>query len=213
MFSFISKAQVKHFLDTIKYDLQQDKAMFLSLDGKNTLINDLNIKLFGLQVGYLYNRRTNLYIGYYGSYKNERKIIDNPSAINGHTDSNTVFETHGISYFNFGCEYYFHNSKKWRFSVPVGIGIGSGKTRRYVERMDGTNKYPVSIDSKRKAILPLDFGITANYKITWWCWVGLGVGSRITFAQTKYSGTYYSFGLSLRTGEIYRRFRTWYRSQ
>ncbi len=198
-------AQIRHMLDTIKYDLKQDREWFICLDGKNSVIGAQSTKLFGLQYGYLYNKRTNLFIGYYSSYNTQAQILDNPTALPGTRDSNTLFLKSEIAYLNFGCEYYFKNTKRWRMSFPVALGIGQGRDETYT-----TKKY---MGIEKKLMIPLDFGIYVNYKIKWWLWAGAGIGSRISFASTKYSGSYYTFGLSLRFGAMYDRVRTWYKDK
>lgn len=200
---FNVQAQLKHCLDTIRYDLKQNKSWFLSLDGKNSVIRDLRIKLFGLQFGYLYNKRTNLYIGYYGSYNNETQKVENNTSISASPDTNAVYVKYNIGYFNFGCEYYFHNSRKWRFSIPVALGIGMGSEQKFT-------KYK-NISQRSSTIMPLDFGLTASYKIKWWLWAGAGLGYRQTIGASKYGGAYYTFGLSLKFGEMYNRVNKWYK--
>ena len=189
--------------DSIKYDLQQDKSWFVCLDGKNSVIRDMRTKLFGLQLGYLYNHRTNLYIGYYSTDNHQTRIIENPSAQNGNTDSNTVFLKYNLAYFNFGCEYYFYNTEKWRMSFPVALGIGMGNDQTYTIKK--------TLVQHSKTVVPLDIGFTVNYKIKWWVWAGAGIGTRLSLASSKYNGPYYYMGLSLRTGEMYYRARAWYR--
>lgn len=181
----------------------------MSLDGKNSNIRDLKIKLFGLQAGYLYNKRTNVYIGFYSSYNKSNIIVENPTSITPKVDSNTVYENHQITYFNIGCEYYFYNSNKWRFSIPVALGLGVGNSKRFQTSSTKTT----ILSDKSSGIMPLDFGLTANYKITWWLWAGAGLGTRITFGASRYSAPYYSIGLSIRTGEIYNRAKKWYRER
>ncbi len=107
------QAQIRHMLDTIRHDLRQrPRSFFLSLDGKSSVIRDLKLKMFGLQAGHLYNRRTNIYIGYYTTLDNANRIYDNPTAKSPAFDSNTIYSTYGLAYFNLGCEYYFYNSRK-----------------------------------------------------------------------------------------------------
>ncbi|MEZ4805641.1 MAG: hypothetical protein R2852_09205 [Bacteroidia bacterium] len=182
----------------IKFDLKQEKKMFLGLDGKNSIILDFPIKLFGLQVGYTYNNRTNLYAGFYTSHR-DTGILSNPTG--GNTiDSNTILQKLKLTYINFGCEYNFHDTKKWRLSIPFAIGIGGGRTKLY--GIDGT------ISDKSYTVIPVEAGFNAKYKLTWWLWIGAGLGTRLSLASSKFNGSFYTFGLSIKTGEIYRRVKT-----
>lgn len=209
LFSVKSYAQLRGVIDSIRYDLRMDKSWFICLDGKNSIIRDLNIKLFGLQTGYTFNGRTNLYLGYYGSYNNERITLENPTAAAGKIDSNTVFARYRLSYFNFGCEYYFINSRKWRMSIPLAFGIGKGSDQKFKL----LNNKEHTFESSSSTVLPLDLGFYINYKIKWWVWAGAGLGTRFSINASAYSGSYYTFGLSLRFGEIYYRARAWYREK
>lgn len=186
-----------------------EKSWFICLDGKNSIIRDLNIKLFGLQTGYTFNGRTNLYLGYYGSYNRESLVIENPTAKTGATDSNTVFARYRLSYFNLGCEYNFVNSKKWRMSFPVGLGIGKG----YAEKYKVLRSKEKPFENKSSTVMPLELGFYINYKIKWWIWAGAGLGTRFSLNASQYSGSYYTYGLSIKFGEIYYRGRAWYREK
>jgi hypothetical protein len=200
-----SEAQVKHMFDTIRYDLKQrPKAFFLSLDGKTSIIRDLQLKMFGLQAGYLYNKRTNLYIGYYATLDNESRIYRNPTAGPDRTDSNTIYTVYGLAYFNLGCEYYFYNSRKWRLSFPVGLGIGVGW-----DKFSTQKKF---LEQQNSLVLPIEAGFNASYKLKWWIWLGAGIGTRLSLASGQYNGPFFTYGIQLKTGEIYRRTKKWVKS-
>lgn len=200
---FFCSGQIRHMFDSIKYDLKHSGSFFVSLDGKNSIIRDRPVKMFGFQAGLLFNKRTNLYAGYYASYKNTRTIY-NPTAAKGEVDSNTVDMRYRLEYLNIGCEYYFKDTRKWRFSIPFSIGLGAGRDIRYKKLGNDV------LSDKRHKVVPLELGFNARYKLFWWMWISGGLGTRLSLASTEYNGSYYTFGLSLRTGEIYNRFRAWY---
>lgn len=198
-----ASSQIRHMFDTIRHDLTHPKSMFVCLDGKNSVIRDMPVKLFGLQFGYTYNRRTNLFLGFYRSY-NLEKITENPSGGSPY-DSNTVWQRFRLSYFNMGCEYYFYNTPKWRFSLPFAIGLGGGQVRK--RKLNGV------FSDKHYTVLPVELGFTAGYKLTWWVWISGGIGTRVSLASSKFNGSYYYFGLSFRFGEIYNRAREMHKKQ
>jgi hypothetical protein len=199
-------AQVKHALDTIKYDLSKKGKFFIGLDGKNSIVGDLKVKMFGLQGGYLYNNRTSLYVGFYNSYANAVSIVENRTAPQGKTDSNTVYATYGMGYFNFGLEYMFHNSHKWRLSVPLAVGIGTGVYQKFT-------KNPTNIIYERHpGIVPIELSINASYKLKWWLWIGGGLGTRVSLTHShEFNGPFYTFGLQIKTGTIIRRAKEAYK--
>ena len=196
------KAQLnRHVIDTIKFDLKQKKKLYVSLDFKNTFVSDLSTKMFGLQLGYIFNKRTSLYIGYYAANR-ASKVVANPTALQGQTDSNTMYQNYGLNYSNFGIDYIFYNTKRWRFSIPLSIGLGSGYS--YLSSLKTT------FETTKTYVVPLEFALYGSYKITWWIWFGAGMGSRIMLNnKSGYNGTFYSIGLQLKTGEIYRRTKNW----
>ena len=192
----LCSAQMKNMYSNIRTDLKGEKSAWIGLDGKNSIVRDVPIKLFGLQAGYLFNKRTNIFLGFYNSY-NKENIISNPSAGAKKTDSNTIWQAYKLTYINFGCEYYFHNSNKWRFSIPLAVGIGGGSIKeRNIAR---------DISKKSIFVMPAEIGFFANYKLTWWVWLGAGMGTRVSLVSKGFTGSYYTFGLSFRYGEIYER--------
>ncbi len=193
-------AQIKHLLDTIKYDLKQKRKFFVSLDGKNNLIGSLNIKMFGLQAGYIYNDRTSFYLGLYNTYGNSSEIVENPTAAQNKVDSNTVISTYGLGYINYGIDYEFHDSRKWRLSIPCAIGLGAGHyNKASLKRNYGATN---------PGVVPFELGINASYKLTWWLWFGGGLGTRISLLSThEFNGPFYTFGFQIKTGTIIRRAR------
>jgi hypothetical protein len=186
-------------VDSIRKDLTYKKEFYICLDGKNSIIQGLNLKMFGLQAGYSFNNRTNLFLGYYSTLGDKSRIYDNPTAEFGKTDSNTINSTYGTAYFNIGGEYYFYNSKRWRLTFPVAIGLGTGWDQLYNSKK--------TLQFKREFTMPIELGFYASYKIKWWLWFGGGAGTRISTFAPQYSGPFYTYGFSLRFGEIYNRGR------
>jgi hypothetical protein len=206
MACFHSEAQIRHMFDTIWHDYKaKPKAFFLSLDGKNSIIRDLDLKMFGLQGGYLHNKRTNFYIGLYSTLDNQKRIYRNPTSPGTTTDSNTIYTVYGVAYWNFGCEYYFYDKKKWRLSLIGADGFGVGWDRL-------SNSKGVTIEEKNSLILPVEIAFSASYKLQWWVWLGAGIGTRVSLASSQYNGPFFTYGIQLKTGEIYRRTKKWVRS-
>ncbi len=206
MITFLnSEAQVRHMMDTIRHDIRQrPKVFFISLDGKHSIIRDLSLKMFGLQTGYLFNKRTNLYIGYYTTLDNNKRVYENPTAGPRSEDSNTIYTTYGLAYFNIGCEYYFYNSKRWRLSFVAATGTGMG--------WDKFTRKDKVIEQKNSLVMPVEFGFNASYKLRWWVWLGAGIGTRLSTILSNYNGPFFTYGIQLKTGEMFRRTKKWVRS-
>jgi hypothetical protein len=83
-------------------------------------------------------------------------------------------------------------------SVPVALGIGSGTFKKFSEHKFYEAKYP--------AIIPFETGLNASYKLTWWLWLGAGLGTRISLNSTHYyNGPFYTFGLQVKTGAMVKK--------
>jgi len=190
-------AQFKHALDTIRYDLNKKKSFFLSLDGKRSFINSVPQNFFGLQAGYTFNKRTNIFVGLYSTYYDRPYILENLTSKSGRLDSNTVFGLNGLTYFNCGMEYYFYHQKKWRLALPISVGIGSALEKKYTQSN-------IIID-RQNFTMPVEIAFYATYKLKWWVWLGAGVGTRVNVFAARYSAPFYSYGVNIRFGEIYKR--------
>ncbi len=204
VFALNGNGQLRHMCDTIRCDLKKENTLALGLDSKNSFIRDLQLTMYGAQVGYLFNKRTNIHIGLYTTFNRKKTVYDNPSAGYDRTDSNTVFNKFGMTYLNLEGEYYFYNSGKWRFSIPAGIGLGMGWDKYYKN-----NQYTHKTTA---LVIPVEAGFNATYKLSWWVWIGAGLGTRVSLASQKYNGPFFTYGLQFQTEEIYKRTRKWFES-
>jgi len=191
--------------DSIRYDLKQNKTLVIGIDGKNSFIRDLKLQMYGAQLGYLYNKRTNIHLGFYTTFNKKKTIFDNPTAAQGSTDANTVLNKFGMAYVNLEGEYYFFNNHKWRFSIPAGVGIGMGWDK-YYNNSQFTRK-------TNSLVIPVELGFNASYKLNWWLWLGAGLGTRVSFASGKYNGPFFTYGLQFQFEAIYERSKTLFKFQ
>lgn len=195
-----SNAQVRHFWDTIRYDLKQPRKFFLGMDGKNSIISDFTIKMFGFQGGTIYNSRTKFYSGLYFTPRKRSTIIENSTALPGRTDSNTVYVSYGLTYMNFGTAYIFYNTKYWEISAYLALGLGAGTYKKHTDTRYYSASHPV--------IVPLETGFNASFKLTWWLWLSAGLGTRMAIiGKHDYNGALYTYGVSVKLDAIYKKFR------
>ncbi len=62
------------------------------------------------------------------------------------------------------------------------------------------------IERQKGIIFPLETGVSALYKLTWWIGFSGGIGSRVVLGSNraqKFSGTYYNIGVTVFIGDIY----------
>jgi hypothetical protein len=192
-----AQGQLRHMCDTIRHDVKKERTLALGLDSKNSFIRDLNLTMYGMQVGYLYNRRTNVHLGLYTTFNRKKTVFDNPTAGQDRIDANTVMNKFGMTYMNLEGEYYFYNTCKWRFSIPTGLGIGIGWDKYY--------KNNTFTHRTTSLVIPIELGFNATYKASWWVWIGAGLGTRLSLASQKYNGPFFTYGLQFQTEEILRR--------
>jgi len=107
-----------------------------------------------------------------------------------------------FNYIAYFVEYVFYNRKKWEFSVPIQLGIGSSKYQ-YTDK-DGNEK-----DVDKNVIILYEPAITGQFKITRWFGVGVGAGFRIMLLNNKaieegFNSPIYIFKLKVFFGEIYK---------
>ncbi len=194
---FKANADIK---DSIKYYIKNSKPeLFGGMSSRNTFISSNTTSVTGVSAGYDYGGKIRLVAGVYWLAKPfvVRKTI------NKHTPmAYAVDESSRFWYLGLTGDYVFYKQGRWTLDVPVRIGFGSAKIKEF----DITTEK--LLNQKTAFIVPIETGIGALYKITWWVGVSGGLGSRIVIGKNnspKFSGTYYNLGISIFFGEIYNR--------
>ena len=118
------------------------------------------------------------------------KIIDGDTA---------TLKFNYIAYF---VEYVFYKRRRWEFSIPLQIGIGSS-------RYEYTDQNSSLIQLDRKTVVLYEPAITGHYKITKWFGVGMGAGFRIMLVNNKaldkkFNSPIYILKAKIFLGDIYR---------
>jgi hypothetical protein len=96
-----------------------------------------------------------------------------------------------------------YNGKIFKIDIPIEIGMGEGSDGIY----DADGKLlRLTTDN----VFPLQAGVSTTIKLTRWFGVHLQAGNREILGkslfQNQYSGLYYTFGINLNFGTIYRDF-------
>lgn len=189
--------------DSVRYYIKNKYPELIGgLSGRNTIIGSHYTSVSGVAIGADYGGKVKFLGGVYGlsSPLVERKII------NAYTPSqNMVDEISRFWYFGFTGAYTFFKDKRWTLEIPVRVGFGTAN----IEQHD-TGKGKFVIAENNSFIMPLESGISAQYKIAWWIGLSGGLGSRIVVGKStsqKFSGTYYNFGVNIYFSNIYFRIR------
>lgn len=192
---------IKHAYDTIRYSFKVRPRKFVfNFDNRRTFSNGSPVRLNGIRIGAEYNNIVTKFIGFYGL----REPIVNRRVVNPYTpQQDTVLDYFDFRYTSIGIDYTFYETKKWQFSTPIQVGLGSGD--RDVRELDTLT----IISSQSKGFFPLEIGVSGLYRFYDWVGVGAGIGYRTNlgsfFSLSAFEGVYYSFGLKVFLGQLYRK--------
>lgn len=198
---FTSFAQVRshNFIDSIQAGLKKTPKFIFKFDTRNSFIANQSARIFGWKVGAEFGNTLRIGGGFYVLVKHSPaldKIIYN--------DANEVIDTATLKfyYIAYFVDYIFYKRKKWEFSIPLQIGIGSSRYK-YTDQNNSL------IQLARKTVLLYEPAITGHYKITKWFGVGMGAGYRIMLINNKaldkkFNSAIYILKIKIFLGDIYR---------
>ncbi len=201
LFSFLkSQADIR---DSVRYYLNHKKPTLIGgASARNTFIGNEKTSVSGLSAGVDYGDKVSFTVGVY-TLSNP---INNPKTMNPNTP--TQFLANEISrfwYFGFTGDYLFLKKNRWALDVPLRIGIGSANIE-----LRKADKSKALIQETTHLIVPVETGLSAQYKLAWWIGLSAGLGSRIVIGNgmsNRFSGTYYTGGLTIYFGSIYNHIR------
>ncbi|MBI1307852.1 MAG: hypothetical protein GC181_14710 [Bacteroidetes bacterium] len=195
-FALTSANAQNHNWDTVRYSLKQKPKFIAGLNNRYALASGQPLIINGVLIGMDFNNILKIGFGYNWMPKEVREIrIENHS---GGNDTDIIKSR--ISYFNLSTDYVFRHTKKWKFSIPLLIGIG---IRERTEILHNTPK-PIL---NSNPVIPIEFGITSTYYITDWLGLKGGLGNRIVIGNgfRQFSGPYYTLGLTIFPKPIIKR--------
>jgi hypothetical protein len=191
--SAVGSAQIQDFVDESRFELNKKPRFLLGFDNRYSIVSDEPVRIGGIRFGWDY-KKIKLYHGMYFLREDIIHVRGGELSTNpGDTGRNLT----NFFYFSTTIDYVFHNTKKWEFSVPVQLGIGTGSKKH----MRGDSL--ISEDSPQ--FIPFEFSVNGLYKLNSWAGISAGVGYRISLYNTnEFDGSFYSFGLKVFLGKLYR---------
>lgn len=195
MFCGSSEAQV---LDSLRHYYNQEPHVFGAFNNRTSIVDGNNAKLLGIQGGLVFGERHRLYMAYswMGAPVTELKIA------NAHTVlADTTINSLTMGFLSFGQDYVWHQTSKWKFALPIQLGIGTTTLKKF----DTDNEL---LNSKTHVVIPLEIGVTATYYITDWLTINGGLGNRFALSNSEasqLSGPYYKLGVGVLFGVIYKK--------
>jgi hypothetical protein len=181
-------------LDSIKLALKTKPKVFAGLQNRNTFVNAQTIQLWGLVGGLDYDKKVKLYTGIY-SFKSDKAIL---LKNNLEFSQDSVYRSLSTSNLGVGMEYIYYTKNRLSFSVPLQVGLGTLNHTYTAIGLHQRDKF---------FIIPLEFGVNSYLSILKYVRLKGGLGYRLIIAQStaaKYSAPYYSLGLSVAVGQIYK---------
>ncbi len=161
---------------------------------RNSFLGTIPVKVYGARVGLDYGKKVSVFVGYYTTYKvvDRRQIKEVKLGV-----YDTIVRSTNLSYISFGGDYVFHRFKKWDFDIPLMIGFGVGNRKTTINQKQEPNELLF--------VLPIEMGIRAQYNITYWLSIDASTGLRVSpFNSYEFTSSFYSLGLNIRLGTIYR---------
>jgi hypothetical protein len=171
----------------------------VGFDAFRSFYSGAPVKFNGIRFGAEFKGVHRFGFGFYGL---KRDLYFNNLEVQHPQATDTSLVKFQLNYSAFFYERVFYKTKKWEISFP--IYLGGGGLNGYVEGSDRLfYKYLATSFSL------LNTGITAKYYLLPWLAPKIGTGFRFTFNAEKnlrkaFNGPYYSFGLNILIGELYR---------
>lgn len=180
------------------YGEKKWKVVF-GLDARRSYFKDQKVKINGLRIGAQYKGVHRFGFGFYAigeSFIIQNINVDQADAIN----PTTIRVNVGFSTLFY--ERVFYKIPKWEVALPIYLGSGQLKTE-YINNLGNykpLSKTPFSV---------LGLGIGVKYYIFRWLAPRVMVGHRFTYntvpeIRTAFNKPFYTFGLSISLGELYK---------
>ena len=188
-----SNTASSQFLDSIRLSLKKNPKFLFKFDTRNSFIANQSARIFGWNVGVEFGKTLRIGGGFH-------TLIKHGSALDKIIDGDTAILK--FNYFAYFIDYVFYKRKKWEFSIPLQIGIGSS-------RYEFTDQNSSLIKLERKIVVLYEPAITGHYKITKWFGVGMGAGFRIMIVNNKaldkkFNSPIYILNVKIFLGDIYK---------
>ncbi len=172
------------------------------LDYRSTFLRQSPVLALGGAAGFKFQGRHLVTLGYYWLSQQKNREITNQTSGLQHTLTDGV----KLSYLNLAYTWSFIRSKHWEVGLPVEVGYGFSR-----EAID--NEAGRTLHTYNTHFLPLQLGITGDWKLTRWAGLNVAVGYRMIPVKTSdradFNGVYYNYGINLYTGNMLDDYRSW----
>ncbi len=200
---FFLSATSQPAVDSIKQSLKATPSLYGNIGTRNSFINNNRAQVFGVKLGLNYGAHVRLSIGYHQLYSSPSAFDKKLSYINEQNVLETIDSKLRLFYFSTQVEYLYHQSNKWRFSIPLQIGLGQVF---YRYELNNKNK---KVDAS--TIFVYEPAVSIEYKVLKWVGVGADIGFRFIVTDykqisDKLNSPTYAFKVLVFYNEIYNTF-------
>ena len=185
------------------------KAAFLfNLDSRNTFIDHKHINIWGVRAGVSFGKKLHrLTLGYYWlGYNGSHSVIRFRKMFSPTIHLSSIRQT-DVQFVSLAYWYPILKTPKWILSAPVEIGLGK-ESSHYKDFFED-----LIMRRRERYFQPFQLGIYAEHRLTPWAGLNIQVGYRNALSKGNirqgFGGVYYSYGLTLYPGTIYKDIRKW----
>jgi hypothetical protein len=165
------------FLDSIRVALQTKPKFLFKFDSRNSFVSNQSARIFGWKIGADFNGKFRIGGGLSSLSANHSPLLDRVVFAANNKDTIYIAKL-SFNYVSYFVDYVFFANKKWEFSIPVQIGIGSSY---YSYTADSLGEQQID----RGGIILYEPAITGQYKLTKWFGLGFGAGFRLMLVNNK----------------------------
>jgi hypothetical protein len=181
-------------------DIQwKDLSPLGGLSGRYSLVEGKPNRISGLYGGAAYGEKHKVWLGIYWMNAPVTEFFDDPTR----PQLGYITRMEGkMWYVSLAYEYAFLMKGNWKLSAPVQLGLGRVK-ENYISLAD-KKIYKV----EKTPVIPLEFGVNAQYLFFEWLGVKAGLGTRIAIGNDlagTYSGPFSAVGVLFYFGPLYRK--------
>lgn len=207
LFSFCVHSQSDGFkqsqIDSLTLKLRKDSTHiyrfqkvrpYLSIDNRNSFINNQPVNFKGLQLGMILNERHTFALGVYRmSQKSKRSVVTKVGNL-------SVQRTLSLNYLTLFYQYALIEKRYFELGLPFEIGLG-GYDIKFQDTLTGK-----IYKELKGGIIPIGVGIEPIVKPFKWVGISFLLGYRFVASNSvaNFNGLYYSVGLNFDVRQIIR---------
>lgn len=178
--------------------LRTGVSLVINWDARNSFVAHKRVNIWGVNTGIAVGKkRHQITVGYYWlSFNSYLRLLDlrKNSAKRVNLDYYTKTD---LYFFSFMFWKNFVNTKRWRISIPIEVGIGATKNQ-------GVSLFDeIQVWKRDDYFIPVQAGLYVGWKATRWVGLAVSGGYRYAFVQQhidkNYDGLYFSVGAELQS--------------